>query len=244
MRLHPLQGTPDVARRFSGAVSLPRSPEGSRARLPLPFHQLTLVEFFAPPTRKPRRVHSTPVCQADYVPPSGFLTLSTACSSPERPALFHAGNVHGVSLSRDFPSLSGPVASALGIPSWRCSSALNECYNNIQCGGALCHAPGCVTEAFRRLQGFAPTANPYRGWSVSSGSDGRFPPELLCRLSRASTDALGHVARPWFAPALHPFDLPPFPMPKHRSEWLASGHATANSPMNSAAWSLDRALPS
>jgi hypothetical protein len=34
----------------------------------------------------------------------GFLTLLTACSSPCLPALFHAGNAHGVPPFRGFPS--------------------------------------------------------------------------------------------------------------------------------------------
>jgi hypothetical protein len=55
----------------------------------------------APTTHKLKRVHSTPVCHTDYVPPSGFCTLLTAFSSLERPALFHAGNAHGV------PALQG-----------------------------------------------------------------------------------------------------------------------------------------
>jgi hypothetical protein len=44
------------------------------------------------------------------VPPSGFLTLSTDCSSPERPALFHAGNALGISLFRGFPPPSARAA--------------------------------------------------------------------------------------------------------------------------------------
>jgi hypothetical protein len=67
----------------------------------------TLVEFILPSTHKPKRVHSSPAYLTGYVPSTGFLTLSTACSSPERPALFHAGNAHGILLSRGFPSLLG-----------------------------------------------------------------------------------------------------------------------------------------
>lgn len=60
----------------------------------------TLMEFLTPSTLEPERVHSTPVCLAGYVPPSGFLTLSTVYSSPRRPTLFQAGNALGVSLFR------------------------------------------------------------------------------------------------------------------------------------------------
>jgi hypothetical protein len=67
------------------------------------------MEFGAPSTLEPRRVYSTPVYLTGYGPSSGFLTLSTAYSSPERSALFHAENAHGVLLSRDFPSQPGPA---------------------------------------------------------------------------------------------------------------------------------------
>ena len=44
----------------------------------------------------PERVYSTPACHTGYVPPAGFLTLSTGYSSLERPVLFHTGVVLGV----------------------------------------------------------------------------------------------------------------------------------------------------
>lgn len=72
----------------------------------------TLVEFFAPSAHQLKRVHFTPVYLAGYVPPSGFFTLSTAFSSLKRPALFHAGNAHGVSLYKGFPSQPGPADSS------------------------------------------------------------------------------------------------------------------------------------
>jgi hypothetical protein len=75
----------------------------------------TLVEFLLPSTLEPRRVHSSPAYLTGYVPSSGFLTHTTVCSSPERPALFHAGNAHGISLSRGFPSLLGPATLRHGI---------------------------------------------------------------------------------------------------------------------------------
>jgi hypothetical protein len=67
---------------------------------------------FSPTTLEPERVHSTSACHTDYVPSSGFCTLSTAFSSLERPALFHAGNVHGVRPSGVFPQLSGLAGSS------------------------------------------------------------------------------------------------------------------------------------
>jgi hypothetical protein len=73
----------------------------------------TLVEFFAPSAHQLKRVHFTPVYLTGYVPPSRFLTFSTVYSSLERPALFHAGNAHGVLLSKEFPSQPGPANSSL-----------------------------------------------------------------------------------------------------------------------------------
>jgi hypothetical protein len=88
------------------------------------------MEFFAPSTRKPERVHFTLVYLTRYVPPTEFLTLSAAYSSLERPALFHAGNVHGVLLSRGFPSQPSPVArhhrNTLST-FLRASAAVNHC---------------------------------------------------------------------------------------------------------------------
>jgi hypothetical protein len=134
VRLRPLQGTtrqgPPVhpsARLSSGRLAL-RAPPKEASSCPPPAtpaqprrdrsdpprenprslgFPAALVEFYAPTTLELRRVHFTPVCLTGYVPPTGFLTLSAACSSPERPALFHAGNAHGVVLSRDFPSQPG-----------------------------------------------------------------------------------------------------------------------------------------
>lgn len=137
MWLRPLQGTtqqgppvrqcspalqtinlPTLRRESSG--SPPESPEKLRRESLAPPKEnsrtlgfpATLVEFFAPSAHQLKRVHFTPAYLTGYVPPSGFLTLSTAFSSLERPALFHAGNAHGVLLSRDFPSQPGPASSS------------------------------------------------------------------------------------------------------------------------------------
>jgi len=78
----------------------------------------TLLEFSSPSTHEPGRVHSTPVCHTGYVPSPGFLTLSTACSSPGRPAFFRAGNAHGVTRSPGgFPHCQVPGFVTSGIPS-------------------------------------------------------------------------------------------------------------------------------
>jgi hypothetical protein len=128
---------PDTARQLTVALPprgvAPRSVAPRDHRAPL---LATLMEFPTPSTHKPRRVHSTPVCLTGYVPPTGFLTLSTGYSSLRRLALFHASSAHGVlSLSRDFPLLLGPAGSsprngpldvllrrpAISIKIWRCA---------------------------------------------------------------------------------------------------------------------------
>jgi hypothetical protein len=121
LRLRPLQGPTRHGPPTRCHTTSPKGhrepdcPEGpSGAQPPRRATELlllaTLMEFPSPSTLEPRRVHSTPACLTGYVPPTGFRTLSTDCSSPERPALFHAGNAHGVSLSRGFPPPPGPPA--------------------------------------------------------------------------------------------------------------------------------------
>jgi hypothetical protein len=117
----------------------------------------------SPSTRKPERVYSTSVYHTDYVPPTGFYTLTTVSSSLERPALFHAGNAHGVLPFRGLPSLSGLTSSSpMRLPSWRFSSAKHSKLRN---AGAL-DSPQAPSRAYVtglfRLQGVAPTVNPYR----------------------------------------------------------------------------------
>jgi hypothetical protein len=181
MRLRPLQGstrhgppthdhsaTPRGHRAFSASRRLPR--------LPL---LATLMEFPSPSTLEPRRVHSTPACLTGYVPSTGFHTLSTVCSSPERPALFHAGNAHGVFRPPGvFPHRQVHQLVAAGLPSWRFSTASTYC---------RCAAPASARRNV--LHGpFPPPGRCSDGESVPSpgcytvGND-RSPLELL-RLSR------------------------------------------------------------
>jgi hypothetical protein len=55
------------------------------------------------------------------------------------------------------------------------------------------HHSACVT-SLCRLQGLAPTVNPYRSWTVTSDAYGRSPPELSAPLQGLPTPP-GHVAR-------------------------------------------------
>ena len=57
-----------------------------------------LMGLCAPTTLQERRSHHPGAFHTPFV-----LTLSALCSPPDRPALFHAGNVHGVSPSELFP---------------------------------------------------------------------------------------------------------------------------------------------
>jgi hypothetical protein len=114
---------PESPRNLRRGLSAP--PRENRRALGFP---ATLVEFGAPSTHEPERVHFTPVCLTGYVPPTGFYTLSAAFSSLGRPALFHADNVHGVLPFRGFPSQPGPIQLvAVGLPSWPSSDADAPC---------------------------------------------------------------------------------------------------------------------
>lgn len=106
MRLRPLQGPTQHGPPTSLLLSLRKATIAGLSA--------TLLEFLYPSTHWPERVYSTPACHTDYVPSSGFCTLSTVYSSLERPTLFHAGNAHGLLLSRDLPSLPGPTDSSPG----------------------------------------------------------------------------------------------------------------------------------
>jgi hypothetical protein len=53
--------------------------------------QRPLMRFAAPSAPSTSRVHSTRAYLTRYVPPSGFRTLLTVCSSTGYPALFRAG---------------------------------------------------------------------------------------------------------------------------------------------------------
>lgn len=101
-------------------------------------------------------------------PPSGFLTLSTVFSSLKRPALFRAGNAHGVTLSRGFPSQPGPASSSLqdyplGVLSYAFSTLMKRCV-----ASGASKPLSLQPKPFGRLQGFAPVVNPYRGRTITS----------------------------------------------------------------------------
>jgi hypothetical protein len=125
--LRPLQGTTLVARR----LAIPLGPEGPTDDAdPAP-----LVEFG--PLRRLSPGESTPprFANTGYVPSSGFLTLSTACSSPGRPALFQTGGVHGVRSSGVFPRCQVPQFVIAELPPGR--FFLRNAHVIIgQCGGA------------------------------------------------------------------------------------------------------------
>jgi hypothetical protein len=119
------------------------------------------MEFCAPSTLEHERVYSTPVCQAGYVPPSGFLTLSTVYSSPAPPALFQAGNALGVSALQGF-SLTVRFRRLITAECLPGVSSSRRCYNNGIIEAFVKHDPASrISPRTARLQGFAPTANPY-----------------------------------------------------------------------------------
>jgi hypothetical protein len=66
-----------------------------------------------------RGVHDSRVYLARFVPPSGFLTLLTVCSSPCLPALFHAGTLMGFHPPGVSPPGEQPFLIEGALPSWR-----------------------------------------------------------------------------------------------------------------------------
>jgi len=80
---------PLMALRLLQSLTISRRPHSLQRAAPL-------VRFLAPSALEEEEVHSPRVCLTRYVPPSGFLTLSTVYSLFDPPALFHAGGAHGV----------------------------------------------------------------------------------------------------------------------------------------------------
>jgi hypothetical protein len=126
----------------------------------------TLMEFSAPSTFEPERVHSTPDCHPGYVPPTGFLTLSTASSSLERSALFHAVTPLGFSCSPGgFPRYQVQPArhqwiALLALRSRHLSSShqgKNRNDSKLLARSVLKN----FTHQPRRLQGVSPAADPF-----------------------------------------------------------------------------------
>jgi hypothetical protein len=83
-----------------------------------------------------------------YVPPSGFLNLSAACSSSHRAALFHAAATSRVPPSRGFPSRVAGSPHRIALPSWR---------------WLACRPPSSVAEAGKQLVGPPPGLSSTRG---------------------------------------------------------------------------------
>jgi len=158
MRLRPLQGPTQRGPPTSSTSCSEKQTTGSIGNS----HGVS-----SPTTLEPERVHFTPGCHPDYVPSSGFLTLSTVSSSLGRPALFHAGNAHGVRPSGVFPHCQVLRLVTRELPSWRSST---HCGVNSATGRPISASPiiGAHVTSLSRLQGLAPTVNPYRCWTVTS----------------------------------------------------------------------------
>jgi len=130
------------------------------------------MRFVAPPALSTRRVHSTQACLTWYVPPSGFRTLLTVCSSNGLPGLVSCRSAHGVPALQSFSLARSRGASRHPMPSCRppvrtCQAATQgPCWQpTLRSRGT----PSCFAEqrAARsrakrrpvrrvRLQGFAP----------------------------------------------------------------------------------------
>jgi hypothetical protein len=164
---------------------LPRPTPKSRTHPNRPDGVAGQLSWSLVPLRRSSPSESTPprFAKAGYVPPTGFFALSTVCSSLGRPALFHAGDVHGVSLFREFPSLPGSVArrdeNTLLALLLRTGCQPIKLANNISCGGAMLHGPVPRQSPFAAFRALLQQRVRSDGTGVTREPIGRAPPELL-----------------------------------------------------------------
>lgn len=165
-----------------------------------------LLSWSFVPLRRISPGESTPprFANTGYVPSTGFPTLSTAYSSPERPALFQTGSARGVRPPGVFPRCQVPQLVTAELPSWR--FFLRNAYVMRAVRRRASWNFRSSTRTFCRLQGVAPTANPCRWWIIHPVPDGRSPPELSLA-SPGSSRGLGSRPRRVSTPVLH---LPTF----------------------------------
>jgi hypothetical protein len=122
-----------AGRTTSFAGSTDSAIRRSRSREARPGGRGRQLSWSLLPLRRLSPSESTPprFANTGYVPSTGFLTLSTAFSSLERPALFHADSAHGVRPTGSSPHCQVPLLVAPGLPSWRCSSARTVSHMNV-----------------------------------------------------------------------------------------------------------------
>jgi hypothetical protein len=154
----------------------------------------TLMEFF--PLRRISPSESTPrrlAAPATFRPQGFTPSRRLAPRSNARPCFMPVTSM-GFCPPGVFPHCQVPSARHRGIPLLAFLLTLRSKLRNAR--HPLLrkhHHSACVTSLFR-LQGLAPTANPYRRWTVTSVANGRSPPELSPPLQGLPTPS-GHVAR-------------------------------------------------
>jgi hypothetical protein len=163
----------------------------------------TLMEFF--PLRRVSPSESTPrrlAAPATFRPQGFTPSRRLAPRSDARPC-FMPVTPMGFCPSGIFPHCQVPSARHRGIPLLAflltLRSKLRNAWHPLLRNR---HHSVCVT-SLCRLQGLAPTVNPYRRWTVTSAANGRFPPELSPPLQGLPTPS-DHVALTCAAPALFP----------------------------------------
>lgn len=77
------------------------------------------MRFAAPPAQPTSRVHSSRACRTRYVPPTGFHTLSTACSSAGSRPYFRPERSWSSLPCRAFPSSGAATPLGALVPSCR-----------------------------------------------------------------------------------------------------------------------------
>jgi len=158
---------------WPAGLTPPAGPEGLAGDAdPAPLMEFVPLRRLSPGESTPPRFANT-----GYVPSPGFLTLSTAYSSPGRPALFQTGGVHGVRSSGVFPRGQVPQLVIAELPSWR--FFLRNANVMLAVRRRAPWRFRGATRTFGRLQGVAPTENPYRWRIIHPEPNGRSPPELF-----------------------------------------------------------------
>jgi len=176
------------------------------------------MEFLAPTTHEPERVHSTPVCQRRVrFRPQGFSpsrrlaprSNARPCFMPVAPMGFHP--------SGGFPRCQVPGLVTPGLPSWCCSPVIRRMLNNISRAEARRCRVVDAADAFRHLQGLAPSSESVLPIRCYPGSDSRSPLGLSNASPGCPPQLSGTARVPCTAPALPPACLLAATAPKHRA---------------------------
>lgn len=191
MRLRPLQGSTQRGPPTSLLPTLRRATKSTQSA--------TLMEFLplrrlSPSESTPRRLATPTTFRPQGFTPSRRLPPRSNARPCFMPVTSMGFSLQGFSLA---------VRSIRLVTRWITLLAFSpphRAVNSAMSRHPLLRKPnqGPASRAYSRLQGFAPTVNPYRRWTVTSDACGRSPPELSPPLQ-----GLANVFRPRRASVSH-----------------------------------------